>query len=279
MCERTACTVRGGGGRKPDQSGQHAPHGPGASRRPYSVADEARFRFRPKMYPHIGRGADRLRSLAQSAEWKSPPHWTQTPRLAPRWPHAQPFEMRGRTTRGWVRVDPEGLRNKHQLSNAGSSAASRTRGHFLPSGERVRREGFRGDPRHRRGVHAQSTTDRIQLMVVQSGGEPVSRSVIARAYRESPRKALPVDAGLPPKTASSRSRQPPWTDAVAGHYQRPAIPVAQLDRHVAVREAELQCWVAQEWRRSWNRTPGKPAGLLALTARAAPWQPTTSPRR
>ena len=101
-------------------------------------------------------------------------------------------------------------------------------------------------------------------MVVQSGGEPVSRSVIARAYRESPRKALPVDAGLPPKTASSRSRQPPWTDAVAGHYQRPAIPVAQLDRHVAVREAELQCWVAQEWRRSWNRTPGKPAGLLTL---------------
>jgi len=80
-----------------------------------SVADEARFRFRPKMYPHRGRGADRLRSLAQSAEWKSPPHWTQTPRLVPRWPHAQPFEMRGRTTRGWVRVDPEGLRNKHQL--------------------------------------------------------------------------------------------------------------------------------------------------------------------
>lgn len=31
----TACTVRCGGGRKPDQSGQHGPRGPGASRRPY----------------------------------------------------------------------------------------------------------------------------------------------------------------------------------------------------------------------------------------------------
>ena len=34
VCGRTACTVRGGGGRKPDQSGQQ-PCGPGASRRPY----------------------------------------------------------------------------------------------------------------------------------------------------------------------------------------------------------------------------------------------------
>jgi hypothetical protein len=31
----TACTDRCGGGRKPDQSGQHVPRGPGASRRPY----------------------------------------------------------------------------------------------------------------------------------------------------------------------------------------------------------------------------------------------------
>lgn len=30
-------------------------------------------------------------------------------------PHAQPFEMRGRTLQGWLRVDPEGLRTKHQL--------------------------------------------------------------------------------------------------------------------------------------------------------------------
>ena len=33
MCGRTACTVRCGGGRKPDQSA--TPRGPGASRRPY----------------------------------------------------------------------------------------------------------------------------------------------------------------------------------------------------------------------------------------------------
>jgi hypothetical protein len=30
-------------------------------------------------------------------------------------PHAQPFEMRGRPMRGWLRVDTEGLRTKHQL--------------------------------------------------------------------------------------------------------------------------------------------------------------------
>ena len=35
VCGRTACTDRCGGGRKPDQSGQHVPRGPGASRRPY----------------------------------------------------------------------------------------------------------------------------------------------------------------------------------------------------------------------------------------------------
>ena len=37
VCGRTACTDRGGGGRKPDQSGQHVPRGPGASRRPYNM--------------------------------------------------------------------------------------------------------------------------------------------------------------------------------------------------------------------------------------------------
>ncbi len=31
-------------------------------------------------------------------------------------PHARPFEMRGREMRGWVRVDPEGLRTKRQLA-------------------------------------------------------------------------------------------------------------------------------------------------------------------
>jgi hypothetical protein len=30
-------------------------------------------------------------------------------------PHARPFEMRGRELRGWVRVDPEGLRTKREL--------------------------------------------------------------------------------------------------------------------------------------------------------------------
>jgi TfoX/Sxy family transcriptional regulator of competence genes len=30
-------------------------------------------------------------------------------------PHAQPFEMRGRPMRGWIRVDTEGLRTKRQL--------------------------------------------------------------------------------------------------------------------------------------------------------------------
>jgi|SRR5688572_12960458 TfoX/Sxy family transcriptional regulator of competence genes len=30
-------------------------------------------------------------------------------------PHAQPFEMRGRPMRGWLRVNAEGLRTKRQL--------------------------------------------------------------------------------------------------------------------------------------------------------------------
>jgi TfoX/Sxy family transcriptional regulator of competence genes len=30
-------------------------------------------------------------------------------------PHTRPFEMRGREMRGWLRVDPEGLRTKRQL--------------------------------------------------------------------------------------------------------------------------------------------------------------------
>ena len=38
MCGRTACTHRCGGERKPDQSGQDVPRGPGASRRPYNTA-------------------------------------------------------------------------------------------------------------------------------------------------------------------------------------------------------------------------------------------------
>jgi TfoX/Sxy family transcriptional regulator of competence genes len=29
--------------------------------------------------------------------------------------HAAPFEMRGRSMQGWLRVDPDGLRNKRQL--------------------------------------------------------------------------------------------------------------------------------------------------------------------
>jgi TfoX/Sxy family transcriptional regulator of competence genes len=31
-------------------------------------------------------------------------------------PHAQPFEMRGRGMRGWLRVDPQGVRTKRQLA-------------------------------------------------------------------------------------------------------------------------------------------------------------------
>lgn len=31
-------------------------------------------------------------------------------------PHARPFEMRGRGMRGWLRVDPEGVRTKRQLA-------------------------------------------------------------------------------------------------------------------------------------------------------------------
>ncbi len=30
-------------------------------------------------------------------------------------PHAAPFEMRGRTMDGWLRVDPEGVKTKRQL--------------------------------------------------------------------------------------------------------------------------------------------------------------------
>ena len=30
-------------------------------------------------------------------------------------PHARPFEMRGRAMRGWVRVDPEGVRTTRQI--------------------------------------------------------------------------------------------------------------------------------------------------------------------
>jgi TfoX/Sxy family transcriptional regulator of competence genes len=30
-------------------------------------------------------------------------------------PHARPFEMSGREMKGWVRVDPEGVRTKRQL--------------------------------------------------------------------------------------------------------------------------------------------------------------------
>ena len=31
-------------------------------------------------------------------------------------PHAQTFEMRGRPMRGWLRVEPEGVRTKRQLA-------------------------------------------------------------------------------------------------------------------------------------------------------------------
>jgi hypothetical protein len=31
-------------------------------------------------------------------------------------PHVRPFEMRGRSMQGWLRVDPEGVRTKRQLA-------------------------------------------------------------------------------------------------------------------------------------------------------------------
>ena len=31
-------------------------------------------------------------------------------------PHARPFEMRGREIQGWLRIDPEGVRTKRQLT-------------------------------------------------------------------------------------------------------------------------------------------------------------------
>lgn len=39
---------------------------------------------------------------------------SETDALAAR-PHTRPFEMRGRSMQGWVRVDPEGVRTKRQL--------------------------------------------------------------------------------------------------------------------------------------------------------------------
>ena len=41
-------------------------------------------------------------------------------------PHAQPVEMRGRAMRGWLRVEPEGVRTKRELErwvNRGASYA------------------------------------------------------------------------------------------------------------------------------------------------------------
>ena len=32
-------------------------------------------------------------------------------------PHAGPFEMRGKTMDGWLRIDPEGVRTKRQLES------------------------------------------------------------------------------------------------------------------------------------------------------------------
>jgi hypothetical protein len=32
-------------------------------------------------------------------------------------PHARPFEMRGRSMKGWLRVDPEGVKTKRQLES------------------------------------------------------------------------------------------------------------------------------------------------------------------
>lgn len=46
-------------------------------------------------------------------------------------PHAHPFEMRGRTMRGWLRVDAEGVKTKRELERWVRRAVSYARS--LPS--------------------------------------------------------------------------------------------------------------------------------------------------
>jgi TfoX/Sxy family transcriptional regulator of competence genes len=48
-------------------------------------------------------------------------------------PHAEPFEMRGRAMRGWLRVDPEGVRTKRELERWVSRGVTYARS--LPSKE------------------------------------------------------------------------------------------------------------------------------------------------
>jgi len=64
VCGRTACTVRGGGGRKPGKSGQHVPRSPGASRRPYRPSSGARLIGASATCRNAAKDAERLRSRA-----------------------------------------------------------------------------------------------------------------------------------------------------------------------------------------------------------------------
>jgi len=54
VCGRTACTDRCGGERKPDQSGQDVPRGPGASRRPYNTDRDEVGTARPRRLKAVG---------------------------------------------------------------------------------------------------------------------------------------------------------------------------------------------------------------------------------
>jgi len=67
----TACTVRCGGGRKPDQSGQHVPRDPGASRRPYSTGfslSDKGGALGPRARPSLSFDTDQLRCSVASQQ-------------------------------------------------------------------------------------------------------------------------------------------------------------------------------------------------------------------
>jgi hypothetical protein len=94
VCERTACTVRCGGGRKPDQSGQHAPRGPGASARPYSsrparAAPPPAERASPRRWARHLRRVRPQRDPASRSSQRWPPIWVRKrwrPRRRGGWP-------------------------------------------------------------------------------------------------------------------------------------------------------------------------------------------------
>jgi hypothetical protein len=70
VCGRTTCTVRCGGERKPDQSGQHAPRGPGASRRPYNASRRVGRKRSPAQHDRRYRNATKPVTIST----RSTPH-------------------------------------------------------------------------------------------------------------------------------------------------------------------------------------------------------------